>query len=191
MIFGIGLPCYAIIVVLCLALALVIICPAGRISLLITDCFQGLLTYPVLIILIGFIILKFSWGHDISPVLWGRVPDESFINPYDVEKLRDFNIFALVVTLTSNIMNRASWIGNDTSNSGRTPHEQKMAGILGAWRNGIGTILMTMLALVAVIFMNSPNFSANCVRASSCFSFAFPKIAPQRSASLNSAPVLF
>ena len=161
MIFGIGLPCYAIIVVLCLALALVIICPAGRISLLITDCFQGLLTYPVLIILIGFIILKFSWGHDISPVLWGRVPDESFINPYDVEKLRDFNIFALVVTLTSNIMNRASWIGNDTSNSGRTPHEQKMAGILGAWRNGIGTILMTMLALVAVIFMNSPNFSAN------------------------------
>ena len=159
MIFGIGLPCYAIIVMMCLALALVVIYPAGRISLLITDCFQGLLTYPVLIMLMGFIFLKFSWGHDISPVLWGHVADESFINPYDVERLRDFNIFALVVTVTSNVLNRASWIGNDTSNSGRSPHEQKMAGILGAWRNGIATVLVTMLALLAVVFMNSPHFA--------------------------------
>ena len=160
MIFGIGLPCYAIIVVMCLALALVVICPAGRISLLITDCFQGLLTYPVLIMLIGFVLLKFSWGQDISPVLWGRVADESFINPYDVEQFRDFNLFALVAVVTTNVLNRASWIGNDTSNSGRSPHEQKMAGILGAWRNGIGMVLMTLLALVGVIFMNSQSFAS-------------------------------
>ena len=41
-----------------------------------------------------------------------------------IEELRDFNIFALAVGIIGQILNRASWIGNDTSNCGRTPHEQ-------------------------------------------------------------------
>ena len=38
MIMGIGLPCYAIIMFLCLVFAILFIWPGGRISLLITDC---------------------------------------------------------------------------------------------------------------------------------------------------------
>ena len=40
-------------------------------------------------------------------------------------------------TVLARILNRASWFGNDNSGAGRTPHEQKMAGILGSsfgWR---------------------------------------------------------
>ncbi|MDD3885305.1 MAG: hypothetical protein PHI35_00355 [Victivallaceae bacterium] len=159
MICGVNLPCYVIIVSLCLALAMVIIWPAGRISLLITDCFQGLLTYPIFVIIVGFILLNFSWDVDISPILWDRVPNQSFINPYDISELRDFNLFALLVTITSYIMNRASFYGNDTSNAGRTPHEQKMAGILGAWRNGFAYVMILLVSIIAVVFMNSGNFS--------------------------------
>lgn len=159
MICGISLPCYAIIVVMCLTLALLIIWPAGRISLLVTDCFQGLLSYPIFVMIVGFILLKFSWNVDISPILWDRVPEQSFMDPYDVAQLRDFNVFALVVTLTSSILNRASWIGNDTTNSGRTPHEQKMAGILGSWRNGFSLMMMLLVAVLVYVFMNSGNFS--------------------------------
>ncbi|MFA6816795.1 MAG: sodium:panthothenate symporter [Lentisphaeria bacterium] len=159
MIFGIGLPCYLIVVVLCLSLALCVTWPAGRISLLITDCFQGLFSYPIFVMIAGFILIKFSWGQDISPVLWNRASGESFINPYDVSQLRDFNIFALIVTLLSSVLNRASWIGNDTTNSAKTPHEQKMAGILGAWRNGLGTMLMLLIAIVVIVFMNCKTFA--------------------------------
>lgn len=159
MICGVNLPCYVIIVVLCLTLAMSIIWPAGRISLLITDCFQGLLSYPIFVMIVGFIILKFSWDVDISPILWDRVPQQSFMNPYDVSQLRDFNIFALLVTVTSTIMNRASWIGNDTTNSGRTPHEQKMAGVLGAWRNGFAYMMILLVAIIVIVFMNSGNFA--------------------------------
>ncbi|MDD3885672.1 MAG: hypothetical protein PHI35_02240 [Victivallaceae bacterium] len=160
MIFGIGLPCYAIIVTLCLVCALLIIWPAGRISLLVTDCFQGLLTYPIFVIIVGFIILNFSWDVDISPILNSRAPEQSFINPYDVAQLRDFNIFALIVSVFSGVMNRASWIGNDTTNSGRTPHEQKMAGILGSWRNGFAYIMISLIGIIVIVFMNSGNFSS-------------------------------
>ena len=128
MIFGISLPCYGIVVFLCLTLAMIFIWPGGRISLLITDCFQGLLSYPIFVVIVGYIILNFSWTGDIAPVMWNRVPGQSFMNPYDVSQLRDFNMFALVVSLLGSVLNRAGWIGNDTSGAAKTPHEQKMAG---------------------------------------------------------------
>ena len=158
MICGVNLPCYAIIVALCLILALMFILPGGRISLLITDCVQGLLCYPVFVVIVGYIILNFSWTYDIAPVMWNRVPGQSFMNPYDVFELRDFNIFALIVSLCGSVLNRAGWIGNDTSGAAKTPHEQKMAGVLGSWRNGFAWMMILLLAIVVIVFMTSPHF---------------------------------
>ena len=158
MICGVNLPCYAIIVALCLILALMFILPGGRISLLITDCVQGLLCYPVFVVIVGYIILNFSWTYVIAPVMWNRVPGQSFMNPYDVSELRDFNIFALIVSLCGSILNRAGWIGNDTSGAAKTPHEQKMAGVLGSWRNGFSWMMILLLAIVVIVFMTSPHF---------------------------------
>lgn len=158
MICGVNLPCYAIIVCLCLILALLFILPGGRISLLITDCVQGLLCYPVFVVIVGYIILNFSWTGDIAPVMWNRAPGQSFMNPYDVSELRDFNIFALIVSLCGSVLNRAGWIGNDTSGAAKTPHEQKMAGVLGSWRNGFSWMMILLLAVVVIVFMTSPHF---------------------------------
>lgn len=158
MICGINLPCYAIIVTLCLCLAILFIWPSGRISLLITDSIQALLSYPIFVIIVGYIILKFSWTDDIAPVMWNRVEGQSFMSPYDVSKMRDFNIFAIIVTICGNVLNRASWIGNDTSGAAKSAHEQKMAGILGAWRNGLSGMMVLLLAVITITFMNSPNF---------------------------------
>lgn len=158
MICGVNLPCYAIIVALCLILALLFILPGGRISLLITDCVQGLLCYPVFVVIVGYIILNFSWTYDIAPVMWNRAPGQSFMNPYDVSELRDFNIFALIVSLCGSVLNRAGWIGNDTSGAAKTPHEQKMAGVLGSWRNGFAWMMILLLAIVVIVFMTSPHF---------------------------------
>lgn len=97
MIFGVGLPCYTIIMFLCLVLAILFIWPAGRISLLITDCIQGIMSYPIFVMIAGYLLLSFSWWDDIIPSLWNRVQGESFINPYDVSQLRDFNLFAIIV----------------------------------------------------------------------------------------------
>ena len=159
MIFGINLPCYAIIVTLCLCLAVLFIWPSGRISLLITDCFQGLISYPIFVIIVGYILLHFSWWDDITPVMWNRVPGQSFMNPYDVSKFRDFNLFALVVTLCGRVLNRASWFGNGTDGSARSSHEQKMSGVLGAWRNGFSHLMTLLLAIIVIVFMTSHHYA--------------------------------
>ena len=97
-ILGINLPCYLIIVTLCLCLAMLFIWPSGRISLLITDCFQGLLSYPIFVVIVGYIILNFSWTEDIAPVMWNRIPGQSFMNPYDISQLRDFRTYQLIIS---------------------------------------------------------------------------------------------
>ena len=159
MIFGIGLPCYAIIMFLCLVLAILFIWPAGRISLLITDCIQGIMSYPIFVVIAGYLILNFSWWDDIAPSLWNRVQGESFMNPYDISQLRDFNIFAIIVTLCGQVLNKASWLGGDTSCAAKTPHEQKMAGVLGSWRSGFAHFMIFMLSLFTMFFMTNPKFS--------------------------------
>lgn len=159
MILGINLPTFTLVVGIVLILAMIVIWPAGRISLLVTDCLQGLMSYPIFVIIVGYIMLNYGWNTEISPVMLDRVGGESFLDPFDVAHLRDFNIFALVVTITGSIINRASWVGNDTSNSGRTPHEQKMAGILGSWRNGFSWIMCTLVAIMLITIMSHKNFS--------------------------------
>jgi Na+/proline symporter len=157
-VLGVNLPCFAILVAISLTLALVAIWPAGRISLLVTDTFQGIVSYPIFVLIGGYVFLHFAWGANIEPVIMDRVPGESFVNPFDISKLRDFNMFALGVSLMATVLQRASWFGNDSSNSGRTPHEQKMAGVLGTWRNGFAWTMITMLTLLVITAMNHEKF---------------------------------
>lgn len=160
MIFGINMPTFGLIVAFSLCLCMVVIWPGGRISLLISDAFQGLMCYPIFVIIAGFIFLNFGWGDTIGPVMLDRVKGESFINPFDIENLRDFNIFALVVTMIGSVLNRASWIGNDTTSAGRTPHEQKMAGILGTWRNLYAALMMLLIAVMVIALMTHHKFAS-------------------------------
>ena len=159
MIFGLALPMFALLVGVSLCLCMLVIWPGGRISLLITDAFQGLISYPIFVVIAGYIFLHFGWYDTIAPVMMNRVDGESFINPFNIEKLRDFNIFALFVTVMGSILNRASWIGNDTSNCGRTPHEQKMAGILGTWRTLYSNLMLLLVAVMIITLMTHRNFA--------------------------------
>ena len=158
-IFGWQITTFAVIMVAVLTLAMLVIWPGGRVSLLVTDALQGLMSYPIFVIFTVFVLTEISWTGDVAPVMLDRAAGESFLNPMDIDSLRDFNMFALIVTIVGTILNRAAWIGNDTSNSGRTAHEQKMAGILGAWRNGFSALMMTLLALFMVTIMLSSRFA--------------------------------
>jgi hypothetical protein len=111
------------------------------------------------VVIAGYIFLHFGWHDTIAPVMMDRAAGESFINPFDIEKLRDFNIFALFVTILGAILNRASWIGNDTSNCGRTPHEQKMAGILSNWRSLYAQLMLMLVAVMVITLMSHRKFA--------------------------------
>ncbi len=158
-IFGISIPTFSLVVALVLILALCLILPGGRVTLLVTDSIQGIICYPFFLILTIFLLIKFNWGEEIAPVLCDRVEGESFMNPFDIEKLKDFNLFSVIVLLFGNFINRAAYAGNDVSSAGKTPHEQKMASVLGNWRAGFSVLFMTAIAMILLTVMTHKNYA--------------------------------
>ena len=52
LICGVNISTYVLVVIICVILALLFIWPSGRISLLLTDSIQGILCYPIFVILV-------------------------------------------------------------------------------------------------------------------------------------------
>jgi Na+/proline symporter len=157
-IFGWQLSTFVVIVVICLTLAITLICCGGTLSLLITDALQGMFLFPLMVVFVIFILWKFNWSTDIVPVMADRVQGESFLNPYDISKLRDFNLLTVVIAVIVSILHRASWIGAGYSTAAKTPHESKMAGLLGTWRGALNALFYVLIALGIIVFMNHRDF---------------------------------
>jgi Na+/proline symporter len=158
-IFGFGISTFFLIIVICLTIAISILCMGGTLAMVITDAIQGMFCFPLIAVFIFFILYHFSWSREIVPVMMDRVQGESFINPYDVSKLRDFNLFFVAITIFNMVFHRASWIGAGLSSAAKNPHEQKMASILGAWRGQVSTIFYILISLTIITLLNHRNFA--------------------------------
>ena len=169
-VFGIKIQSLALVIAVVLILALIILLAGGALALMITDTLQGLMTYPIIFIFTMYIILSFSWWDEIMPVMADRVPGESFLNPYDIQSLRDFNLFAVFVSLFASVLNRGNWFGGGNSGAARSAHEQKMAGVLGAWRNGFNPLFCLLMAGMILTVMNHVNYApkAKAIRTEMC-----------------------
>ncbi|MBR2112209.1 MAG: hypothetical protein IJ950_04630, partial [Helicobacter sp.] len=105
-----------------------------------------------------YFLVKLSWPNEIAQVLVDRVPGESFINPYDISKLRDFNLFMLLTSIMSLVLNAlAGYTGN--SNSSISAHESKMASVIATWRGAFTFIFFIIFALAIITIMNHVNFA--------------------------------
>ena len=158
-VFGVEIPTFNALIILCLTMAIGIICMGGTLALVITDSIQGMFCYPIMAIFVGFVLYKFSWSDHIIPVLTDRVAKQSFLDPYDISELRDFNLFMVGVTLVTTVVNRGAWIGAGNSTSAKSPHEQKMASLLGAYRSSLMTILYILIAVALIAYFNHKDFA--------------------------------
>ena len=159
LLFGWEVSTFQAVILVCLVCAIGIIYAGGILSILVTDVIQGMMCFPLVVIFIVFLLVRFSWSGEIVPVLEDRVIGESFVNPYDVGRLRDFNLFMVSVSLLALIMHKASWIGSGESSSAKTPHEQKMAGILGTWRGAFHSLFYVIIGVAVITGMHHKNFA--------------------------------
>ena len=164
---GLPISTYVALMTFFLSLAVTLICCGGTLALIVADTVQMTFLYPLLLCFVGFVFWRFSVTREIMPVMADRVAGESFINPFDIGKLRDFNLFTMVVVPAYwMVMNRASWYGNGYTTAAKSPHEQKMAGVLGAWRGTAVTMFYLLIACALITFLNHADFAseANAVR---------------------------
>ena len=156
---GLQIPTFQTVIFCCLVIAIGIIYAGGILSILVTDVIQGIMCFPLVVVFIVFLLTRFSWSGEIVPVLEDRVPGESFVNPYDVKDLRDFNLFLVGVSLLALVVHKASWIGSGESSAARTPHEQKMAGILGTWRGAFHSVFYVIIGIAVITGMHHLHFA--------------------------------
>jgi Na+/proline symporter len=154
-------PMYQFVMLVVLFLVVSIIWFGGSIAVNVTDTVQGFLCYPLLVFFVCFLLSKFSWSDEIIPVLQHKVEGESTLNPFDVEKLRDFNLFSLLLLpFVSRFLNRMNWFGGGSSSTAaRSAHEQKMAGLLGGWRGSLGNIFYVLVGLAVIVLLNHHKFA--------------------------------
>ena len=159
-IFGWLFPTFGLLMAGILGIELFIITFGGQLTIMITDCLEGLFSYPIYVVIVGFILYKFSWFNEMAPALLDRPPGKSMLNPYDIAQLRDFNLFYILVGILSGILNRMSWCGNQGyTTAAITAHEQKMANVLGTWRGGFTGMMYILLAITGYTFLNHADFS--------------------------------
>lgn len=186
-IFGWKISTFVIIVFICLTLAISLICFGGTLALLITDSLQGMILFPLMLVFVIFILYKFNWGTEMVPVMVDRVAGESFLNPYDISNLRDFNLFMVCLTLVTSVIHRGSWTGAGYSTAAKSPHEQKMAGLIGTWRGALNALLYVLIAIAIITVMNHVNFSkdAKHIRIEISRQISEALVAPENRADFN------
>lgn len=152
---GWEVPTFMIVMAIFLSISVVVATIGGQITIMATDCVQGILAYPMYAIIIIYLLSRFSWFNEIMPALFERPEGKSFFNPFDIHKLRDFNIFYVAVGIFSNIINRMAWSGTQGYNSAaRDAHEQKIGGVLGVWRSSFSYMMFILIAVCTYAYLN-------------------------------------
>ena len=155
-ILGCSCSTFAFVMLVILGAACLIACAGGQVTIMVTDCIQGILNYPMSLCIVAFLLWKFTWGEDMLPALLARPAGESFINPFDIGNLRDFNLFYVFSGIIGMFLFRLSWGGRAYDSAAKNAHEAKMGGLLGTWRGGFNAMLYMLLAIVAIAVLNRP-----------------------------------
>lgn len=158
-VLGVEIGTFPAAMALCVSLAVFVIWHGGVLGIIVTDTIQGLICLPIMVLLCVFLLRRFGWGAEIEPVLLDRAAGESFVNPYQIAHLRDFNAFTLVVSAVSLVLHRASWIGSGADSAARSPHEQRMAGVLGTWRGFFSPLLYVLVSLAVLTLLHHERFA--------------------------------
>ncbi len=156
---GFTVATFPLVMMFFLSLSLAIVLLGGQLTVMVTDCVQGIFSYIGYAIIFVAILYFFSF-KEFGEVMLARGPGLSFINPFDTAKLQDFNLLFIFIGLFASVYNRMSWQGTQGYNSAAlNAHEQKMAGVLGTWKTGFQGLMLMLLALAAYTYMHHPDFS--------------------------------
>ena len=164
--FGITIPMLAVAMLIFLSVALFITTLGGQLTVMVTDCIIGIISCPVYLIIAAFLLIKFPWFKSLLSSLEDCSDGMSLINPYDIENLRNFNLFFVFTNLLSfGVYNIISWQGAQGYNAAAlNAHEAKMGRILGRWRGGYVTLMIILVGIGVHTFVNNPSFKTESVK---------------------------
>ncbi len=158
--FGLPVSTHPLIMLAYLSIAVYIACAGGQISIMVTDFFQGIILMVIFLVVMFFLLGKFSWG-DLTAGLQCAPEGKSMINPFKTGAVEGFSIWYFLIGIFGTIYTTRAWQGNSGYNAAaKTPHEAVMAGIIGTWRHFASSLCMVLIPLAAYAVLHLPAFAA-------------------------------
>ena len=159
------IPTYIPLMALLLSLSLALTLSGGLITLMITNCLEGIISMVLFLIIIISLMFMFSWT-EISQVLEARPPGQSLLNPFDSFGLNDFNIWFVLMALFGGVYRTMAWQNQGAyATAAFTAHESRMGGIMGNWKGMGNSAIITLLAVCAMTYLAHPDFAAQSAAA--------------------------
>ena len=145
---------FLVVMALDLILALAFVMMGGQISIMVTECVQGMFTAFAFLLIAGYLLLRFRWP-DIFTALQHTGADTSFVNPFHATGAKNFNTYYFLMGIVMGVYAYQSWQGTSGFNSSaKSPHEQKMGMMLAMFRQWPSTVLIAMTAICAIAVMD-------------------------------------
>jgi solute:Na+ symporter, SSS family len=156
---GIEISTLALLMFTYLAVTVFMTTLGGQVTLMVTDCIEGILSHAIYIIIIVAICFVINWT-EIVEVMSNAEPGKSHINPFDAGDVKDFNIWFVAMSLLITAYSTMALQNKQGFNSAaRTAHESRMGHVLGHWRTYARILMILMLGVSAVTFLQHPDFA--------------------------------
>ncbi|MFA6959713.1 MAG: sodium:proline symporter [Opitutaceae bacterium] len=160
-----SLPTYIPLMGLFLAINLVLTISGGLITLMVTDCIEGIFSQIMYVVIIIGVFCVVSWP-EMSSVLGSRPAGHSMVNPFDAWQVQDFNLWYVLMGVFVGTYGTMAWQNSSAYNSaGATPHEARMGGLLGRWRESGKSVVVVLLAAAALTYLGHPDFAQTSIAA--------------------------
>jgi SSS family solute:Na+ symporter len=171
---GLEISTFATIMASLLGTSLLFTFLGGQIAVMVTDFIQGSFAFVVFAIVIGYLLYTFSWGQ-ISDTLLATEPGKSLINPFDMGKEENFNIWFYLISIVIFFYCAMGWQGTaGYYSSAKSPHESKMAMMLSHWRYRVLMLVVLVVPLCLRTYLHHPDYA----EASAAFKAKVAAVAP-------------
>lgn len=148
LLWGVAISTNVAIMMSYLTVTLIMICFGGQVTLMVTDCVEGVFSHLVYLVILGVIFSIVSW-QQVVDVLTGILPagapegagaamaiarQHSLIDPFDAFEVKDFNFYATLLGIFGTVYACGAWQGG--TDSGVRRFRRMKGGWRAFWGHG-------------------------------------------------------
>ncbi len=162
-----SMPTYVLLMAVFLSVSLFVGLSGGLVTIIVINCLEGIIGQIFYLFIIAALLVTFDWSQVVT-VLQNRPPGESLLNPFDSNSNHDFNVWYNLMGLAVAIYGTMAWQNaGGYQSAASTPHEARMGGILGKWREFGKSAVAVLLGICALTFLQHPHFAAQAASVTS------------------------
>ncbi len=157
---GVEVETFPFLMALLLSSAIFFVFLGGQIAVMVTDFLQGVFCNITFLVIILYLLMKFSWG-EIGEAMLAAPAGNSMIDPLGIGAESQFNAYYWLISAFILFYTMRAWQGDQGYNAAAiTPHEAKMATVLSGWRWRVLMLVALVIPVCVKVFLTHPQYAA-------------------------------